>query len=258
MTIDNGAPVWIDLGAPDLESAKDFYRELFGWNYTSTGEDYGGYLRVDVGVPVGGAAHNMNEKGELDPSMPAWFTTYLKVADIDAAVADVSAHGGQVFVQPMQIGDMGSMAIVAAPSGAAFSLWQTGTFDGFDTSGRPGTAVWFESLTTDFDADAAFYREVLGWETAPENSAGARYVTNAAHDSARAGLMDAAGALPEGVPSHWRVTFGVEDVDSAIAAVREHGGSVLQPAHDSPHGRHAVVADPQGAPFAIIEVQAVS
>lgn len=120
---------------------------------------------VDVGVPVGGAAHNMNEKGELDPSMPAWFTTYLKVADIDAAVADVSAHGGQVFVQPMQIGDMGSMAIVAAPSGAAFGLWQTGTFDGFDTSGRPGTAVWFESLTTDFDADAAFYREVLGWET---------------------------------------------------------------------------------------------
>ena len=63
MTIDNGAPVWIDLGAPDLESAKDFYRELFGWNYTSTGEDYGGYLMVDVGVPVGGAAHNMNEKG---------------------------------------------------------------------------------------------------------------------------------------------------------------------------------------------------
>lgn len=105
--IESGTPIWLDLGTTDLEAAKSFYRDLFGWNYTSTGEDYGGYLMVDVGVPVGGAAHNMNEKGELDPSMPAWFTTYLKVADIDAAVADVSAHGGQVFVQPMQIGDMG-------------------------------------------------------------------------------------------------------------------------------------------------------
>ena len=90
MTIDNGAPVWIDLGAPDLESAKDFYRELFGWNYTSTGEDYGGYLMVDVGVPVGGAALNKNEKGDLDPQLLAWGTTYFKVDDIEADLLKLS------------------------------------------------------------------------------------------------------------------------------------------------------------------------
>lgn len=111
MTIDNGAPVWLDLGTTDLEAAKTFYRDLFGWNFTSTGDGFGGYLMVDVGVPVGGAAPNMNEKGELDPSLPAWFTTYFKVDDIDAATADITAHGGQVFVAPMRIGDLGSMAI---------------------------------------------------------------------------------------------------------------------------------------------------
>ena len=252
MTIDNGAPVWLDLGTTDLEAAKSFYRDLFGWNFTSTGEDFGGYLMVDVGVPVGGAAPNMNEKGELDPSLPAWFTTYFKVDDIDAATADITAHGGQVFVAPMRIGDLGSMAIVAAPSGAAFGLWQAASFAGFDTSGRPGTAVWFESLISDFDADAAFYRDVFGWRNVPEEQADARYVTNAAGRDARAGLMDGRGALPHGVPSHWQVTFAVEDVDAAVATVLELGGAVHQPPMDSPNGRCAVVADPQGAPFGII------
>ena len=101
--IESGTPIWLDIGTTDLEAAKSFYRDLFGWNFTSTREDFGGYLMVDVGVPVGGAAPNMNEKGELDPSLPAWFTTYFKVDDIDAATADITAHGGQVFVAPMRI-----------------------------------------------------------------------------------------------------------------------------------------------------------
>ncbi|WP_295623977.1 VOC family protein [uncultured Corynebacterium sp.] len=247
-----GTPTWLDLGTTDLESAKSFYRDLFGWNFTSTGEDFGGYLMVDVGVPVGGAALNMNEKGELDPAMPAWFTTYFKVDDVEASSAAVTEHGGTVFVPAMQVGELGSMAIVAAPSGAAFGLWQAESFEGFDTSGRPGTAAWFESLTTDFDADAAFYRDVFGWDNVPEERAGARYVTNAAGDAARAGLMDGHGVLPDGVPSHWQVTFAVDDVDASVDTVKELGGAVHQPPMDSAHGRYAVVADPQGAPFGIV------
>ncbi|MFD5867887.1 VOC family protein [Corynebacterium sp. NPDC060344] len=254
MSIDNGTPIWVDLGTTDLDAAMNFYREIFGWNFTTTGEEFGNYQMVDVGVPVGGAALNLNEQGELDPSMPAWFTIYLKVEDMDAALAGVTQHGGTVFVPPMQIGDMGYMAIVSAPSGAAFGLWQPESFEGFDTSGRPGTAVWFDSMSTSFDADAAFYREVFGWENATEEQAGAPYVTNAPGDGARAGLMNAAGILPEGVPSHWQVSFAVEDADATVAKVLELGGTTMMEAQDSPHGRYAVVADPQGAPFGIVEL----
>lgn len=112
--------------------------------------------------------------------------------------------------------------------------------------------MWFESLTSDFDADAAFYRDVFGWRNAPEEQSDARYVTNAAGQDARAGLMDGRGTLPDGVPSHWQVTFAVEDVDAAVATVLELGGAVHQPPMDSPNGRYAVVADPQDAPFGII------
>lgn len=60
------------------------YRDLFGWNFTPTGDDFGGYLTVGAGVSVGGAALNKNEKGDLDPQLLAWFTTYFKVDDIEA------------------------------------------------------------------------------------------------------------------------------------------------------------------------------
>lgn len=253
MTIDDGTPIWVDLGTTDLDAAQAFYHDIFGWNFTTTGEEFGNYQMVDVGVPVGGAALNMDETGQLDPNMPAAFTVYLKVEDIEAAAAEVTAHGGHVLFPPMAVGDMGSMCIVGAPSGAAFGLWQRGTFAGFDTSGRPGTAVWFDSMSTDFDADADFYRTVFGWQNTAEPMAeGMRYITNAPGEAARAGLMDAAGMLPDGVPSYWQASFAVEDTDAAVAAVTERGGSVLMPAADSPYGRFAVVADPQGAAFGVI------
>lgn len=74
---------------------------MFGWNYTSTGPDFGGYLMVDRGVPVGGMGLNMDVEGTLDTSMPTWWTIYFKVADIAATRAAVEENGGTVFVPAM-------------------------------------------------------------------------------------------------------------------------------------------------------------
>lgn len=264
MSITPGQPVWIDLGTTDLERSKAFYRDLFDWNFSDTGGEFGHYHMVDAGVPVGGLGPNVNAEGNIDASMPVWWTVYLKVEDVDATLAAVREHGGHVHVEPMQIGDMGRMAIVAAPSGAAFGVWEVGSFEGFDTEGRPGTPVWFEALTKDFDADAAFYAAVLGWKNVPmregssdegaaeEDGAGMRYVTDAAGDDASAGLFDAAAFLPAEVPSHWRVYFAVPDTDAAVEKVLVLGGAVVEPAQDSPYGRVAAVADDLGGTFMVI------
>lgn len=254
-----GSPVWMDLGTTDLQSSKKFYGELFGWNFTSTGPDFGGYEMIDAGVPVGGLGLNMDAEGNLDPNLPVWWTVYLKVEDIDGTLAAVTKHGGTVFVPPMQIGDMGSMAIVAAPSGAAFGLWQSGSFDGFDTEGRPSTSTWFETLTKDFDADAAFYAAVMGWDNAPMGPDGdpeapdrGRYVTNFAGDGATAGLCEANAWLPEEMPSFWRMYIKVEDADQTVAKVEELGGRLVDGPIDSPFGRVATVADSLGGTFQVI------
>lgn len=64
--------------------------------------------------------------------------------------------------------------------------------------------------------------------------------------------MDAAGFLPEAVPAHWSIYFGVEDTDAALARVVELGGSVVQGAEDTPYGRLAAAADPTGARFKLV------
>jgi predicted enzyme related to lactoylglutathione lyase len=67
-----------------------------------------------------------------------------------------------------------------------------------------------------------------------------------------AGIMDAASFLPDGVPAHWSVYFGVESTDGALALTAEMGGKVVQPAEDTPYGRLAVATDPTGAAFKLL------
>jgi uncharacterized protein len=64
--------------------------------------------------------------------------------------------------------------------------------------------------------------------------------------------MDARTSLPEGTPAVWEVYLGVEDTDASLATVERLGGTVLEPAVDTPHGRMAKVADPTGATFRVI------
>ena len=60
--------------------------------------------------------------------------------------------------------------------------------------------------------------------------------------------------VPAEVPPHWLVYFAVDDTDAAVSKVQELGGQVMSPAMDSPAGRFAIVADPNGASFAVIKV----
>ncbi|WP_323672323.1 VOC family protein, partial [Candidatus Poriferisodalis multihospitum] len=59
-------------------------------------------------------------------------------------------------------------------------------------------------------------------------------------------------APPPGVPPHWRVSFGVNDVDAACAAATANGGNVIVPPFDWGPGRMATVADPVGATFDVV------
>jgi hypothetical protein len=56
-----------------------------------------------------------------------------------------------------------------------------------------------------------------------------------------------------GVPNHWHVYFGAADADATAARAAELGGSVLVEPFDTPVGRMAVLGDPQGAVFSIIQ-----
>ena len=155
----------------------------------------------------------------------------------------------------MQVGDLGSMAVLCDPVGAVFGIWQPGTHTGFGKYNEPGSVTWDEHHSKDFAASSAFYTRVFGWTLSPVSDTDEfRYSNAKVEGEDVAGLMDSSSFLPAEVPSHWAVYFSVADVDQALARVTEHGGSVVRPAEDTPYGRVVDVADPSGANFRLHQV----
>jgi hypothetical protein len=230
----------------DPDGARAFYGELFGWTSEEAGEEYGGYINfLSDGVRVAGCMRNSPEFQSPD----VW-SVYLASKDAQATADAAAAHGGSVAVPAMQVMDLGSMAVVMDPGGASIGVWQPGTHPGFQVVDEPGAPAWFELHTRGYDASLAFYREVFGWDThVASDVPGFRYTTLGQGEGQLAGVMDAEAFLPEAVPSHWSVYFGVVDVDATLATVVHLGGTIVDPAQDTPFGRLATVTDTTGTRF---------
>jgi predicted enzyme related to lactoylglutathione lyase len=73
----------------------------------------------------------------------------------------------------------------------------------------------------------------------------------------RAGIMDAATFLPEGVASNWAIYWAVNDIETTVADARALGGSVVMDPTDTPYGRLAAVMDPAGGQFKLRSLKAL-
>jgi predicted enzyme related to lactoylglutathione lyase len=243
-----GAPTWVDLTTSDISAVRTFYPELFGWTAEEQSEEYGGYFMYHLaGQPIAGCMPRMDE------STPDSWAVYLATDDIEKTLAAATAEGGTVVVPAMEVGDTGTMAVVVDPGGAGIGVWQPKDFFGFPVYAETGAPSWWELMTTDYKAAVPFYRNVFGWDTATMGDSDEfRYTVQMVGENQSAGIMDASGFLPEGVPSHWSVYFAVDDADATLTRVAELGGRVVDPAQDTPYGRLATVADPAGASFKIL------
>jgi hypothetical protein len=244
-----GAPCWVDLFTSDPDRAQAFYGGLFGWTAEDMGETYGGYVNFSKdGRLVAGCMRNDGHSGSPD----AW-SVYLATDSAEGTVAAAAAAGGQTILPSMDVMHLGSMGMVADAGGAAIGIWQPGGHKGFAVYAEPGTPAWFELHTRAYDASVTFYQDVFKWDTSVmSDTPEFRYTTLGAGADALAGIMDASGYLPEGVPAHWSVYFGVTDTDAALATVVDLGGTVLEPAQDTPYGRLATAADPTGVRFKLV------
>lgn len=245
-----GNPCWIDLMSTDVEAARAFYGELFSWEAGEASHEFGGYFMFTRDTVAVAGAMPIEPGGPI----PDVWSTYLAVPDAAAALARAEAAGATVAAPVVQIADLGAMAVLIDPVGAAIGVWQPIQFQGFGVVDEVRAPRWFELHARDYDRAVAFYRETFSWDTkAMRGQADGRYATAAIGEQAFAGLMDASGQLPDGVPSYWLVYFGVESVDESLAIVVARGGTVLSPATDTPFGRLAGVADPTGAMFTILQ-----
>jgi uncharacterized protein len=155
-------------------------------------------------------------------------------------------------VPAMPVADLGTQVVLIDPTGAPLGAWEPGTFPGFTVLGEHGSPSWFELLTRDYTAALDFYRTVFHWDLETVGDSDQfRYsvMKNPDAEGELAGIMDAAGFLPEGVPADWSVYWEVDDPAATIATITTLGGSVVAAPEDTPYGRLATVTDPAGAQF---------
>lgn len=244
-----GTPCWVEVTAPDVPAAKDFYAAVLGWKFTQFSQENGGYsIATHGGVTAAG----------LGPAVPDWspvWTLFFATEDVDATVAAVTDAGGALLSGPVKAGPLGRMALVGDPSGAAFGLWQAAQHLGSGHVNAPGGLTWEDLRSSDPDGARAFYARVFGYTYGPADDDGGDYRTFHPGEG-RPELGGMGGLMGLDLPSHWLVYFGVADTDVAAKAAMAHDGTVVIPPFDSPFGRLSGLADPSGAPFMVIQVAA--
>ena len=248
-----GTPIWVDLTTPDLAGSTRFYSQLFGWQAEDMGEQMGHYtmMRQD-GKSVAAISPPMGPAAEGTP--PAW-TTYISTPNAEETVKKVTEAGGTVIVAPMAVPEQGIMAVFADPTGAVIALWQPAQMKGAELVNTPNSLGWNELAPRDINTAKAFYTKVFPW-TAKTNDmgGGAEYTEWQIDGRSIGGGMNMSSMYPPSVPAHWLVYFVVANTDDTLKRAQELGAKVMAPATDIPTGRLAVLADPQGATFAVIQL----
>ena len=244
-----GTPCWLDLMTPDPEKARDFYEDVFGWDYEVGPPETGHYAMCLVG---GRQAAGMGQLPKDAPFPTAW-TVYFATADADASARRIAELGGSIVLGPMDVMDAGRMVIAADPTGAAFGLWQPGMHKGAGVVAEPGSLSWCEVNTRSAAQARDFYAALLGLTAKPLPMPGFEYYTLYRDDDTHAGVMQMTAQFPADMPPHWMPYFAVTDTDDACVRIDAAGGSIVADATDTPYGRMAVLADPFGAVFAIIQ-----
>jgi predicted enzyme related to lactoylglutathione lyase len=247
-----GKVIWADLVTPDLAGAKRFYGAMFGWSFRDIpGDEKYFSLAILNGEAVGGLIQRAIRSGS--PRQPNWLT-FISVRDVNEAQQVVLARGGKMLSAPRTYPQRGRQAVFADPHGAVFAVLQSSTGDPKDELPDPGEWIWSSLVTPDPDTDAAFYQAVFGYEAfdLPSDD-GLEHVLLANDDFARVALNarppDAAKLHP-----HWLNFIRVINTTDAVAKVVALGGQILVAPHPDRHGGLvAVVADPAGAPFGLLE-----
>ena len=237
-----GRFVWHDLNSTDVERAKAFYTELLGWGTEVFKPGEMDYTMISVnGVGHGGL-------NAVQGGVPSHWLGHVVVEDVDRAVERANGAGGSLVTGPMDIPDVGRIAVLQDPQGATISAFQP---SGDDGPLAEGVFVWDELMTTDVESAKRFYAELFGWTTDEMDMGGDTYTLFESEETSVGGVF----ASPEDVeaPPHWYPYLRTDDVDASTAKAKELGAKVYVEPMEIPGdvGRFSVLGDPTGATFGL-------
>ncbi|HXP64833.1 MAG TPA: VOC family protein [Steroidobacteraceae bacterium] len=247
-----GKMVWADLVTPDLAAAEKFYGTLFGWTFQSMHLGSADYAVAMLdGRPMGGILQKAVPLGTHQ--QPAWLT-FLAASDLDAVKRSALAHGAKVLSNDRSYPMRGQQCILSDPEGAVFALLASTSGDPPDYLPAVGEWIWTSLHAKDAGAEAAFYQNLFDYDVfeAPSED-GQTHLILSRDNYARVSANDFAQGSARR-HSHWLNFVRVQSAADTAAKVIALGGRVLvEPREDRHGGMLAVVADPAGAPFGLME-----
>ena len=241
-----GKFVWFDLLTNDVPGTKQFYGELFNWEFEGAASDTSVTIKNN-GSAIGGIIKL--ERLDKDVSESRWLS-HLSVADVDMAVNQFRESGADVLKEAGDAPDRGRVAVVKDPQGAILALLRTKHGDPEDTELTTGDWMWNELWTSDVMASISFYQSLSGFtDETVDTSMGDKYHYLKQADRIRAGVV----LIPwDDVKPNWLPYIAVADVSTTVARARALGGIVLiDPGDTIDDDSIAVIADPSGAAFGI-------
>ena len=245
--------VWYEWMGPNLETAISFYRHVIGWEIAENTMAGVPYQIASIGKH--GVAGMLAPPPGAEGVPPCW-TGYVWVSDVDKTLAKLKAAGGKALREPMDIPNVGRMAIVADPQGAPFALFHD---DGRTPPPEPppetaGLIGWRELSAADADTALGFYTELFGWRQVHQFDMGPMGAYRIFDVGGQQG-----GAMTKGPQTpgpFWLYYFLVESAGAAAARVKDKGGAVLREPEEVPGGMFAVrCADPAGAVFGMVSTK---
>lgn len=246
----NGSFSWIELGTSDQNAAKHFYTTLLSWKFEDSPmgpNDF--YTMFQLQGRNVGAAYTLRPE-ETSMGVPPHWNLYITVASAGDAAKKAAELGGTVLAGPFDVSTYGRMAVIQDPTGAAFCLWESKDHIGAGIEGETGSLCWADLSTPDPAKAAKFYVDLFGWSLPPGKD---EYLHIKNGEAFIGGIPPAAHRNPN-APPHWLIYLQVDDCDASTAKAKELSANVFMgPMTIEKTGRMTVLADPQGAVFALFQ-----
>lgn len=246
-----GAFCRVGLATSDPTAAKAFYASLFGWQSEDLPAGELGMVttlrrdRSEVAI-----LYRQTREARAARAAPHW-TPFVSVEDVDASVLRAHELGGVILRAPLDLAKAGRVAAVRDPLGGVLSLWEANAHAGAELIDDLGALCWHELVTPDVERAKSFYGALLGW-VCEADASGLTTIINAGN---RIGTMREQAERQGASERSWISYFGVESAPEAADKAERNGGQSVTDRADGPIGRTALLADPQGATFAVLELR---
>lgn len=240
---------WVDLSTFDLKQTKEFYHQIFSWDFfdekDTNGEDYAIAYQEETALA---GIYNMPTKFQ-QMNLPSFWMGYIRVQNLDQVVKKAKTHQGAIVeIEPTPFQENSQIALIRDPSGAGFTAYEGPELNSRNPLPYQGHNIWNLLHISDIDLVKNFYTDVFNWQIIPSATTNNRYLIKSQSNQIIAHI----DILPEkikGKYQYWMPVFTVHNLPTTEKLITTLRGKITLQVELN----QVMCQDPQGGSFIITD-----